>query len=300
MRGLMLSRCILFLVLSAAAFAARPEGVISGHPWAQRAQKAIDDERFNEALVLLSVDLKIPQDFVWNDYLRGVAYLGLGKLDSADACLHRARAKCAEIADEQERGRLESRVMRKQGAVLREQRDFDGSRKLHYEALDLAQRFGSAEEEHDCLISIDVDCYNLQDWPESERVLRQSAGIAAQITDAVARARAQATSANNLAGTLAALHNFDDAVEQGQAALTHWTEWEEMTGDRSEYRQGWAHYTLADVYIQWASTIEDALEASNKRGMAKYELMIAHVIGRDTKQPQEVFDLLDKRLAEVQ
>ncbi len=288
------------LLLCTAAWATRPEGVLTGHPWAKAAQEAIDGERFDEALVLLRVDLKTPQDFIWNDYLRGQAMIGLGKLDSADALFGAARTKCLEIADAAERGRLESRVMRKQGLALRERLDYDGSRKLHFEALDLAQRYGSLEEEHDCLISIDVDCWHMQDWAESERILRQSLETAAQITEPMARTRAQATSQNNLAGTLAKLHNFEEAVERGQTALTLWGEWEAMTGNHGDFRVGWAHYGLADIYIMWAGTMQDALEASNKRGMAKYELMIAHVIGRDTGQPQKIFDEIDRRMVECQ
>ncbi len=290
----------LFLLFFTAAWAARPEGLPQGHPWAQRAQQAIDDERFDEALVSLRVDLKTASDFVWHDYLFGLVQIGQSKLDSAEMVLNRAAEKTKEIADGDESGRLLARVQRKLGMIERLRGNYDKSRTIHYGALELAQKFGSAEEEHDCLISLDVDCWHMQDWSESERVLRQSIDVAAQITDPVARTRGQATSCNNLAGTLAELHQFEEAQEKAHAAITGWEEWEKMTGDTKEFRTGWAHYELADVYLKWAASLAEsnALEASNKRGMAKYELMIMTVLAREAKRPQADFDVIDKRLKE--
>lgn len=288
------------MILTTTVLAQRPEGVLQGQPWAQRAQEAIDDERFDEALVLLRVDLKTPSDFVWHDYLTGLVLIGQSKLDSAENVLKRAFEKTEEIEDKSEAGRLQSRVERKLGLIERKRGNYDLSRKKHYEALDLAQKFGSSEEEHDCLISIDVDCYYLMDWTESERVLRESLEVAAQITEPVTRIRAQATSSNNLAGTLAELHNFEEAQEKAQAALAAWEEWEMMTGDTKEFRVGWAHYGLAMVFLKWAENLSavDPLEASNKRGMAKYELLIATMLARESGRPQEDLDEISRRLAE--
>ncbi len=292
----------LIFLLTTTAWAGRPQGLLEGHPWAKRAQEAIDNERFDEALVSLRVDLKTPSDFVWHGYLQGLVAIGQGKLDSAEATLTKAAAKAKEISNEAEAGRLLSRVERKLGLIDRKRGHYNDSRKKHFIALDLAQRFGSAEEEHDCLISIDVDCYFLKDWAESERTLRQSIQVADQIVDPVARTRAQATSNNNLAGTLSELRNFDEAQERAQAALAAWEEWENMTGEKKDFRAGWAHYTLADVYLQWASHLAEAnaLEASNKRGMAKYELMIMSVLAREAGRPQADFDEIDKRLKECE
>ena len=65
---------------------------------------------------------------------------------------------------------------------------------------------------------------------------------------------------------------------------------------------GWAHYALADMYLKWAASLAEsnALEASNKRGMAKYELMIMTVLAREAQRPQSEFDLIDKRLKECE
>lgn len=292
----------LILLITISAWAQRPEGFPQGHPWAQQAQEAINNERFDEALVSLRVDLKTPSDFVWHDYLTGLAQIGKNQLDSAEVTLTRAAEKTKEIQNKPEAGRLLARVERKLGLIERQRGNYDLSRRKHYEALDLAQSFGSAEEEHDCLISLDVDCYYLQEWEESERTLRQSLEVAAQITDPVARTRAHATSNNNLAGTLAELHNFAEAQEKAQTALTLWEEWQTMTGKTEEFRVGWAHYTLADVYLQWAASLAEsnALEASNKRGMAKYELMVMTVLAREAQRPQSEFDLIDKRLKECE
>lgn len=290
----------LLLILTTTVLAQRPEGVLQGQPWAQRAQEAIDDERFDEALVLLRVDLKTPSDFAWHGYLSGLARIGQGNLNEAETVLQQAAAKCKEISGAAESGRLLSRIERKLGYIERKRGGYEESRKRHYAALELAQHYGSAEEEHDCLISIDVDCYYLMDWTESERVLRESLEVAAQITEPVTRIRAQATSSNNLAGTLAELHNFEEAQEKAQAALAAWEEWEMMTGDTKEFRVGWAHYGLAMVFLKWAENLSavDPLEASNKRGMAKYELLIATMLARESGRPQEDLDEISRRLEE--
>lgn len=291
---------LLGVVVWCAVALARPEGVMTGHPWVNQAQSEIEDGRFDEALVSLRVDLKTPLDRAWHDYLEGCALIGKQQYADAQPKLESARTELLAQGDDPAANRLLSRVERKLGLLERERGDYDASRKRHYVALDLAQRYGSAEEEHDCLISIDVDCWHMQDWPESERVLRQSHEVAAQITDAVARTRAQATSANNLAGTLAELHNFEEAQEQGQTALAAWTEWEQMTGNAKEFRIGWAHYTLADVYLKWASTIEDHLQASNKKAMAKFELIVMRALAQEAKRPQSDFDAIDRRLPECE
>lgn len=287
------------LLLSTMAWA-RPEGVISGQPWATQAQTAIDDGRFAEALVLLQVDLKTPLDHAWHAYLTGCAQIGQDEPESAVSELQRAKTELAELGDDPVANRLLSRVERKIGLIERQRGNYDESRKIHFIALDLAQRFGSAEEEHDCLISIDVDCWHMKDWTESERVLRQSLEVAALITDPIARTRAQATSSNNLAGTLSELKNFEEAQEKANAALSAWSEWENMTGDTKDFRSGWAHYTLADVYLQWASSLENKLEASNKRGMAKYELILMQALAQEAKRPQADFDEINRRLPECE
>ncbi|MBK6764953.1 MAG: hypothetical protein IPG71_01220 [bacterium] len=291
---------LLGLVLWCAVAWARPEGAMTGHPWVNRAQTEIEDGRFDEALVSLRVDLKTPLDRAWHGYLEGCALIGKEQKSDAQTKLEVARTELLTLGDDAAANRLLSRVERKLGYLERERGDYAASRTRHYIALDLAQRFGSAEEEHDCLISIDVDCWHMQEWPESERVLRQSVEAATQITDAVARVRAQATSANNLAGTLAELRNFEEAQEQAQAALIAWTEWEQMTGDASEFRIGWAHYTLADVYLKWAATIEDHLESSNKKGMAKYELIVMRALAQEAQRPQSDFDAIDRRFPECE
>ncbi len=245
----------LILLITTSVWAQRPEGIPQGHPWAMRAQEAINNERFDEALVSLRVDLKTPSDFVWHHYLTGLVLIGQNKLDSAEVTLKRAAEKTKEIESKPEAGRLLARVERKLGWIERKRGNYDLSRQKHYEALDLAQSFGSAEEEHDCLISLDVDCYYLGEWEESERILRQSLEVAGQITDPVARTRAQATSNNNLAGTLAELQHFEEAQEKAQAALTFWEEWQKMSGDRKDFRVGWAHYALAEVYLKWAASL---------------------------------------------
>jgi len=292
----------LILLITSSVWAQRPEGLPQGHPWAMRAQEAIDNERFDEALVSLRVDLKTPSDFVWHHYLTGLVLIGQNKLDSAEVTLKHAAEKSKEIESKPEAGRLLARVERKLGLIERKRGNYDLSRQKHYEALDLAQSFGSAEEEHGCLISLDVDCYYLGEWEGSERTLRQSLEVAGQITDPVARTRAQATSNNNLAGTLAELQNFTEAQEKAQAALTFWEEWQTMTGNTKDFRAGWAHYALADMYLKWAASLAEsnALEASNKRGMAKYELMIMTVLAREAQRPQSEFDLIDKRLKECE
>jgi tetratricopeptide (TPR) repeat protein len=290
---------VIVLLLSTTVWA-RPEGVITGHPWAAQAQTAIDDGRFDEALVLLQVDLLTPLDHAWHAYLTGCAQIGNDEPETAAGELQRAKAGLAELSDDPFANRLLSRVERKLGLIERKRGNYDESRKIHFAALDLAQRFGSAEEEHDCLISIDVDCWHLKDWTESERVLRQSLEVAAQINEPIARTRAQATSNNNLAGTLSELKNFEEAQEKANAALAAWTEWESMTGDKKDFRSGWAHYTLADVYLQWAANLENKLEASNKRGMAKYELILMQALAQEAKRPQADFDEISRRLPECE
>lgn len=287
----------LILLLTTMAWA-RPEGILTGHPWAQKAQAAIDSGRFDEALVLLRVDRLTPLDHAWHDYLSGLAFIGLERFGDADEALQKARTHLAPLSEDNTAKRLLSRVERKLGLVQRKLKNYEKSLDVHYEALELAQLYGSAEEEHDCLISIDVDCWHLQRWSESERVLRQSLAVASQIKDPVARTRAMATSNNNLASTLAEVGNFEEAAEKAQTALADWTEWENMTGDTREFRSGWAHYALADIYLRWAGQIEEPLEASNKRGMAKYELILVRMLGQEAGRPQEDFDLFDKRLAE--
>ncbi|MCB9367280.1 MAG: tetratricopeptide repeat protein [Calditrichaeota bacterium] len=289
----------LVLLITTMAWA-RPEGILTGQPWAQKAQAEIDSGRFDEALVSLRVDLKTPLDRAWHGYLSGLAFVGLERFGDADSALLAAKQVLEAEGEDAGARRMLSKVERKLGLVHRKQKNYEKSREVHYLALDLAQLYGSAEEEHDCLISIDVDCWHIQDWEESERVLRQSLEIAAQITDPVARTRAQATSSNNLAGTLSEVGNFEEAVEQAQAALAAWSEWEKMTGDMREFRSGWAHYTLADVYLSWAKRIEDSLDASNKRGMAKYELILMMKLAQDAGRPQDEFDLISKRLAECE
>jgi tetratricopeptide (TPR) repeat protein len=290
----------LILLLSSTVWAQRPEGVLEGPPWAKTAQVAIENERFDEALVSLQAELKGAADSVWKNYLLGLIEIEQGQLEAAESSLKTASEKTHEISDGALSNRLLSRVTRKIGLIERKRGDYDASRRLHYTALDLAQKYGSPEEEHDCLISLDVDCYYLQDWSESERVLRESFDVAAQIVDPVARTRAQATSYNNLAGTLTELHNFEEALEKAQAALMSWEEWENMTGDAKGFRAGWAHYALADVYLAWAKSLaeRDPLEASNKRGMAKYELLVLTMLARDAGRPQKDFDEIDKRLKE--
>ncbi|MCB1058959.1 MAG: hypothetical protein KDB65_01895 [Calditrichaeota bacterium] len=292
----------LIFVLSTMVWAQRPEGVLDGPPWAKVASEAIENERFDEALVLLQSEPNSTLDSVWKGYLTGLIEIEQGQLEAAEASLKGAREITQEISDESLSNRLLSRVQRKLGLVERKRGDYDASRRMHYTAFDLAQKYGSAEEEHDCLISIDVDCYYLQDWSESERVLRESLEVAAQISDPVERTRAQATSNNNLAGTLSEEHNFEEAQEKAQAALAAWEEWENMTGDRTEFRAGWAHYTLADVYLAWAKSLaaENALEASNKRGMAKYELLAMTALAREANRPQSDFDEINRRLKECE
>lgn len=287
------------LLLSTLAWA-RPEGVISGQSWATQVQTAIDDGRFDEALVLLQVDLKTPLDHAWHAYLTGCAQIGQNELENAAGELQRAKTELSAFGDDPIANRLLSRVERKLGLIERKRGNYDESRKIHHIALDLAQRFGSAEEEHDCLISIDMDCWHMKDWAESERVLRQSLEVSAQISDPIARTRAQATSNNNLAGTLSELKNFEEAQEKAYAALLAWSEWENMTGDSKDFRSGWAHYTLADVYLLWAASLENKLEASNKRGMAKYELILMRALAQEAKRPQAEFDEIDRRLPECE
>lgn len=291
----------LIFVLSTMVWAQRPEGVLDGPPWAKVASEAIENERFDEALVLLQSEPNSTLDSVWKGYLTGLIEIEQGQLEAAEASLKGAREITQEISDESLSNRLLSRVQRKLGLVERKR----GLRRVAPNALH-GVRFGS---------EIRFRRRGARLLNQHRRGLLLLAGLVRVRACAArefgscganfrsgGRTRAQATSNNNLAGTLSEEHNFEEAQEKAQAALAAWEEWENMTGDRTEFRAGWAHYTLADVYLAWAKSLaaENALEASNKRGMAKYELLAMTALAREANRPQSDFDEINRRLKECE
>lgn len=294
---------ILFLLVTISiAQSPRPAGVLEPpHPF-NKVQTEIENENFDQALTLLRMDLLTGWDHIWHDFLEGQALIGKNKLDAATEILERCKAQLDGLSDDASAKRLLSRVERKLGLIERKNQNYDLAAELHRNALALAVDYGSAEEEHDCWISLDVDAWHKQDWSESERVLRASLDIADQIQDETAKLRARATSLNNLGGTLAQLTRFQEGDDALNQSLTLWDEWEKVSGKTTEHRAIWAHYGIADLHLLWAKFIGEAdhLEASQHKARAKYELIAAMAMGREANMSTENLHEIEKRLPECE
>jgi hypothetical protein len=86
--------------------------------------------------------------------------------------------------------------------------------------------------------------------------LQKSIISAKGILDSTSKAKALATSFNNLAGTYNKLQRFEEAEELAKLAMARWGEYENRT-DQSGNRVIWAHYTLGEVYQSWAQSLKD-------------------------------------------
>lgn len=297
----MIRSAIFALMLAASLFAqSRPVGVLEPPPAFSKAQTEIENENFDQALALLKVDLPSGWDHIWHDYLEGLARIGKKDYDAATEVLELCKAQLDGLGGDVSAKRMLSRVERKLGLIERERKNFDLASQLHRNALALAVDYGSAEEEHDCWISLDVDAWHNQDWKQSEEVLRASLDVAEQIQDETAKLRARATSLNNLGGTLAQLNRFQEGDDALNQSLTLWSDWEQLSGKSNEHRAIWAHYGIADLHLLWAKSIGEAdhLQASQHKARAKYELMVAVAMGREANMSTEDLHTIEKRYPE--
>lgn len=249
------------LTTQAQAQPARPAGELklpAGE--LQVAQTLLDQDKYDHALQSLKA-FKSTDTYqrMWAHYLRGLAHFGL---EQHDAGLKEFIVPYDHISapggtrPSQEEFRLAAMALKKVGWYYRHKKEYMLAFAYHSIGHQYAQGYGSNFEMHDAAISLDVDAYFLEDPNLSEMWLQKSIVSAEGIADSTQKAKALATSFNNLSGTYTTMNRFEEAEQLAQLSMGQWEEFEART-DKSGNRAIWAYFTLGDVYQSWAGTLKE-------------------------------------------
>lgn len=184
---------------------------------------------------------------LWSLYNKGIADYKEQKLDEGV----KSFLTCFESVQKNKKAkpeefRIAGLCLKKIGWYYRGQKEYHKAFAYHSMRLSLVREFGSANEVHDALISLDVDVYMLNDMHLSERFLIESLEYAQEIKDDKSRVMALGTSYNNLSGTFSGLERFDESIEYAHKAFEYWEKYEAIAGTE-EMKLPWAYYAIGDA-----------------------------------------------------
>jgi tetratricopeptide (TPR) repeat protein len=192
--------------------------------------------------------------------------------------------------------RIAGMCLKKIGWYHRKQKDYHKAFSFHSMRLVLVKEFGSANEVHDALISLDVDVYMLKNMHLSERFLTESIDYANEVKDEKSRYMALGTTFNNLGGTLYGLNKFKKSEESILKSLTYWSKYEEITGTE-EMKVPWAYFAIGDVYEQWAKHLKENNEDySIQKEKAQSNFSKAQEIAKARNMSSDSLKWIDERV----
>lgn len=203
---------------------------------------------------------------IWQRYYLGQAQIELGARELGLKTLEKNYALLQKNAEElsSDERRVAARSLKKIGQYYRQKKDLAKAYTFHHLQYLYLQRWGSAAELHDVLLSLDVDSYELGNFFASEHWLRESLKVAEAIQDPLLRSRALAMSSNNLADTLRLERRWPEAVEMIEASRGHWRSYDQQKA--SEHRELWSILQAADIYRAWAEALRKEPEEARDKG----------------------------------
>jgi len=255
--------------------APRPEGRLhpaEGEPGG--IHELLVDQDYGEALERLEeFEPEEGADRDWAGYLRGLGLLGVRELDDAYESFRSTAERITATARaelEADRYRIAAKCLKKMGWYHRRGDGHARAYAYHSMEYELVGEHGSAMEEHDAALSLDVVAYQLRMPQISRGWIERSIDAAAEIDGEAERHKALGISWNNLAGTLCDLGEFERAAEAGNESLDQWRAYEQLEG-REENRIVWANHIFGDVYKRWG----DHLLGEGDDGEARKKLEVA-------------------------
>lgn len=218
---------------------------------------------------------------LWQRWLLGQALMERGGVEQGFALLE---ANYQDLRDHAEGWspdafRVAARSLKKLGWYYRQKGEFERAYTIHHLQYLFLCQYGSAEDRHDALISLDFDSFELKQSFASEHWLREALAVAAAIPDELSRTKALATSWNNLSDTLRLQKRWIEAVQAGLESQTHWRTWDQSNASK-ERREIWALLQTADVYKNWSEHLQaaDPKAAKDKFRLAREQAMAANVL----------------------
>ncbi len=234
---------------------------------------------------------------LWSEYNEGIDFYKNKKLDDGLKKFMNCYQSVIDKKDvTSEEFRIAGMCLKKVGYYHRKQKDYHQAFSFHNMRLVLVKEFGSANEVHDALISLDVDVYMLKNMHLSERLLIESIDYAYEIKEDKSRYMALGTTFNNLGGTLYGLNKFRKSEESVLKSLTYWTKYEEFAGTE-EMKVPWAYYAIGDVYEVWAKYLkENKVDYSLQKEKAQSNFAKSQKIAKARKMRSVSIKLIDERV----
>lgn len=196
--------------------------------------------------------------------------------------------------------RLSAKSLKKIGWYQRKQKEYEKAYGSHAQAFLLYERFGSAEEIHDALISLDVDADLMGDPVLSETALNLSVSAARKITDDKKRFKALGMTHNNLTFALQKQGRYLEAEDAILKSVDYWKQFETLAGT-AEHRVMWAWFGVGDMYETWAKALgagdpDYANKINNGKSAFEKSLGLAREQRASAEDVKEIEHRLNKTL----
>ncbi len=210
-----------------------------------------------------------PRAKLWQRWLLGQALMERGALEPGFELLE---ANYRDLRDasagwDADAYRVAARSLKKIGWYYRQKKEFERAYTYHHLQYLYLARFGSPDEIHDALISLDFDSYELQQAYASEHWLREALRVGETIEEDLPRTKALATTWNNLSDTLRIQKRWTEAAQAGLESQNLWRVWDASNGAKDR-RELWALIQTASIYGDWATSLDDPTEATNQFNQA--------------------------------
>ncbi len=246
-----------------------------------------------------------PQDddqLIWTRYLIGEAQMNLGSYErgwkNLMANYEALRDQAAQLSPASRR--VAAKSLQKIAWWHRQRQQWTDAYFFHHMQYLYLRAYGSLEEQHEALISLDQTSYRLRNHFASEVWLRESIQLGMSMPEGLARQRALGTSWNHLAATLREQSRWQEAINANLESRKFWLALDQATG-RAEEQELWGLAQAAEILSAWGQFLQsqDPAAARQKWDEARTIARQALMRGEQSRLDAAARGVLETRLRPI-